>query len=99
MVGPNSERIKFQIDVDDKSNKVWVRFFNNDFKDDGQHKTIALYEELTTLFHNYFPNIIEEEQEKICSTFGEYNSESELQAALNGLVYDFLVAFYKTFKA
>ena len=99
VVGPNSERIKFQIDVDDKSNKVWVRFFNNDFKDDGQHQTIALYEGLTTLFHNYFPNVIEEEQEKICSTFGEYNSELELQAALSGRVYDFLVAFSKTFTA
>lgn len=100
LVGPNNERMKFQVDINGENNIVWVQFFNNDFKDDGQHKAVADYGELMDLFYRLFPDVDGNEATKwkVCSRIGEYGSETELLDALNNRVKIFLVAFYKTFK-
>ena len=93
------QRIKFQIDVDSSSNKIWVQFFNNDY-DKPNHFVIDDFASLKELFLDLFPVICENEETdwKLCSELGEFNSEEELVAKMEETVKKFLVSFYDFFE-
>lgn len=98
-IQPYNERIKFQINIDNASNEVWVQFFNNDFVDDGKHATIHRFESLFGSFCQLFPDIDRDDSTDwaMHSLLGVFHSEKELVAALNGPIKDFLEVFNQTF--
>lgn len=97
-IGPHRERIKFQINLDDQSEKVWVQFFNNDYEDGGQRRTLGDYPKLLSLFRQNFPACDESFKFRESAVLGEFTSESQLLAVLNGPVKEFLEAFYAEFQ-
>lgn len=97
-IGPYRERIKFQINLSDQSEKVWVMFFNNDYQEGGQRLALSDFPELLSLFCQKFPASNERSKSKESAVLGEYISESQLLAALNGPVKEFLDAFYAEFQ-
>jgi hypothetical protein len=99
-IQPYNQRIKFQINIDNASNEVWLQFFNNDFVDDGKHATVHKFESLFGSFCQLFPNVDRDDSTDwmIHSLLGVFHSEKELVAALNGPVKDFLGLFNQTKK-
>ena len=98
-IGPYGERIKFQIVHYLHCNTVRVHFFNNDFVDDGQHRTLKNdFPNLLSLFRQKFPDTVEAVIQSEVARLGSFTSESQLLSALNGPVKEFLDAFYAEFQ-
>ena len=97
-VKPFNQRIKFQIDVDDGSNKIFVQFFNNDFLEDAGRHTLEDFADLNRVFRECFPIINDINEWKVSSLVGEVNSEESLLVLLNNSIKKFLGFFYMYFK-
>lgn len=98
-VEPSRERIKFQINLDNRSDKVWVQFFNNDFKPDGQHRVLSDFGNLVPLFRQKFAaSESSSAANEEWALLGVFSTEKELLTVLNGPVKDFLDAFCAEFQ-